>query len=197
MKENKTTQKVYEYIVSYQNKNGYVPSFREIASSLNIKSPSTIFYHINKLSLSGQIKKDSFKNRALQITARPVSKLREIPVVGKVAAGVPIVAIENIDYSLQLPSSMFFGKSLFALEIKGDSMINAGILNGDSIIVNQQSDAENGAIVVAMIGDDATVKRIYKEKDCIRLQPENDNYDPIYSNDVIILGKVVGLIRNI
>lgn len=197
MKNNTTTQKVYEYISEYTESNGYSPSFREIADSLGIKSPSTIFYHINKLADDGKIKKDSFKNRTLQVSERKIKQVKVVPVVGKVAAGSPILAVENISDHIALPSTYFGGNQLFSLCVKGDSMINAGILDGDMIIVSQQSDAENGEIVVAMIDDEATVKTLYKEKNVLRLQPENDNYKPIYSDSAAILGKVVGLIRKI
>lgn len=197
MNRNKTTQKVLDFIAEYGEKNGYAPSFREIADSLGIKSPSTIFYHINKLADAGKIEKDSFKNRTLHVPNRKNDKINNIPVVGKVAAGMPILAVENIFDHLALPDSLFSGKNLFSLQVKGDSMINSGIFDGDIIIVNQQSDAENGEIVVALIEDEATVKTLYKEKNKIRLQPENDNYEPIITSSAVILGKVVGLIRKI
>lgn len=198
MKDN-TTQKVYKYISEYTEHNGYAPSFREIAESLGIKSPSTIFYHINKLIECGKIKKDSFKNRTLQVSdrSRKLKEVTTVPVLGKISAGIPILAVENISDQLPLPGSLFNGNNMFSLTVKGDSMINAGILDGDLIIINQQSDAENGEYVVAMLDDEATVKTLYKEKNRIRLQPENDKYAPIYSDSVAILGKVIGLIRKI
>ena len=198
MKENGTTSKVYGYIVEYGDMHGYPPSFREIAEELGIKSPSTIFYHINKLISDGLIKKDSYKNRTLHTAEKRTSvQHKNIPIVGKVAAGVPILAVENVIDNLQLPSTLFRGNELFSLVVKGDSMINAGIFDGDMIIVSRQSAAENGEIVVVMLDDEVTTKRLFKEKSRIRLQPENDNYEPIYATSFNILGKVVGLIRNI
>ena len=191
-----TTKKVYDYIVKFTDEYGYPPSVREICSAMNLKSTSTAFYHINKLGDAGLIKKTATKNRAIGISENRGKSTKEIPVVGKVAAGVPILAVENIVDTITVPASLFVGSSLYFLRVKGDSMINAGILDGDLIAVNSQNTAENGEIVVAMIDEEATVKRFYKENGHIRLQPENEIYTPIIADNVTILGKVVGLVRN-
>ncbi len=192
-----TTKRIYEYILKYSDEHGYQPSFREIADEVGIKSVSTVFYHLDKLENLGLIKKSSSKNRAIELVARAEKpQMRGIPVVGKVAAGLPILAVENITDTIELPEDLFGGSSLFFLKVQGDSMINAGIFNGDLIAVNKQENADNGDIVVAMIDDEATVKRFFKEKDCVRLQAENDKYAPILTKNAVIVGKVVGLLRN-
>lgn len=192
------TQKIYDYIISFADRHGYPPTIREIMAYANIKSTSTIFYHLTRLQQAGMIKRFDAKNRAIEIVGRkPVSaNFLKLPIVGKVAAGVPILAVENITDTIEFPDSIFSGSSLFLLRVSGDSMINAGILDGDLIAVNKQDNADNGEIVVAMIDDEATVKRFYRERDHVRLQPENDAYAPIIAKDVAIVGKVVGLIRN-
>ncbi len=200
-----TTKKVYDYIVGYSDERGYQPSLREIAEATGIKSASTIFYHIGKLERLGLVKKCALKNRAIEVTARkdnfrsmddaPV-RMRTIPVLGRVAAGVPVLAVENISDNITVSDDLFRGSSLFFLRVRGDSMINAGILEGDLIAVNKQESANNGDIVVAMLDDEVTVKRFYRETDAIRLQPENEKYDPIIGRDISVVGKVVGLIRS-
>lgn len=192
-----TTKKVYDYIVKFTDEYGYPPSVREICSAMNLKSTSTAFYHINKLGDAGLIKKAATKNRAIGISENRGKSTKEIPVVGKVAAGVPILAVENIVDTITVPASLFVGSSLYFLRVKGDSMINAGILEGDLIAVNKQDTANNGDIVVAMVGDeDVTVKRFFREKDHVRLQAENEKYAPIIGRDISVVGKVVGLIRS-
>ena len=192
-----TTKRVYDFIVDFSDDHGYPPSVREIADSTKIKSTSTVFYHLTKLENAGALKKSGMKNRALEILDKKPSRsgMTEVPVVGKVAAGFPILAVENITDTLELPKSFFSGTSLFLLRVQGDSMINAGILDGDLIVVNKQNNADNGDIVVAMIEEEATVKRFFRENNYIRLQPENDAYEPIISNETVVIGKVVGLIR--
>lgn len=200
-----TTKKVYDYIIEYSDEHGYQPSLREIADKTGIKSASTIFYHIGKLERLGLVKKCALKNRAIEVTARRMvapreetysSSMKSIPVLGRVAAGVPILAVENVADNIEVSANVFRGNSLFFLNVRGDSMINAGILDGDLIAVNKQDDASNGDIVVAMLDGEATVKRFYREPDCIRLQPENDAYEPIRRRDITVVGKVVGLIRS-
>ena len=192
-----TTKRVYEYILKYTDEHGYQPSFREIADEVGIKSVSTVFYHLDKLENKGFIKKSASKNRAIEIKAKSEKRaVCAIPVVGKVAAGLPILAVENISDTIELPENLFAGSSLFFLKVRGDSMINAGIFDGDFIAVNKQDAADNGDVVVAMIDDEATVKRFYKEKDCVRLQAENEKYAPIIAKNVTIIGKVVGLLRS-
>ena len=201
-----TTKKVYDYIVEYSNEHGYQPSLREIADVTGIKSASTIFYHIEKLEKSGLVKKSAAKNRAIELTARShkdkfanksSAETSNIPVLGKVAAGQPVLAVENISDTIIVSNDLFHGSSLFFLKVKGDSMINAGIFEGDLIAVNKQESANNGDIVVAMLDDEVTVKRFYRETDYIRLQPENDKYEPIKSANISVIGKVVGLIRSV
>ena len=197
-KLNGTTKEVYDFVVEFINVNGYSPSVREIAAAVKIKSTSTIFYHMNKLEEHGLIKKASTKNRAIGLlNKKNVPNTKEIKVVGKVSAGLPILAVENVIDTISLPETMFGNGEVFMLKVAGDSMCNAGILDKDLIVVSQQSNANNGEIVVAMIDDEVTVKRFYKEQNHIRLQPENDNYEPIISTNVRLVGKVVGLIRNI
>lgn len=201
-----TTAKVYDYIVKYSEQHGYQPSLREIAEETGIKSASTIFYHIEKLERMGFVKKSALKNRAIELTTRtdpPAPQksenghLRSIPVLGRVAAGLPVLAIENVSDSISVSDDLFSGNSLFFLRVKGDSMINAGIFEGDLIAVNKQDTANNGDIVVAMVGDeDVTVKRFFREKDHVRLQAENEKYAPIIGRDISVVGKVVGLIRS-
>lgn len=201
-----TTKKVYDYIVDYSDEHGYQPSLREIADVTGIKSASTIFYHIEKLEKIGLVKKSAAKNRAIELTSRAhkeefidenSSEVANIPVLGKVAAGQPVLAVENISDTITVSNDLFHGNSLFFLKVKGDSMINAGIFEGDLIAVNKQDNANNGDIVVAMLDDEVTVKRFYRETDCIRLQPENEKYEPIRSADISVIGKVVGLIRSV
>lgn len=201
-----TTKKVYDYIVEYSNEHGYQPSLREIADVTGIKSASTIFYHIEKLEKSGLVKKSAAKNRAIELMARShkdefanksSAETSNIPVLGKVAAGQPVLAVENISDTIIVSNDLFHGSSLFFLKVKGDSMINAGIFEGDLIAVNKQESANNGDIVVAMLDDEVTVKRFYRETDYIRLQPENDKYEPIKSANISVIGKVVGLIRSV
>lgn len=198
LKPNGTTMRVYDYIIAYSDKHGFPPSVREIATTIKLKSTSTVFYHISKLEQSGLLKRDPYKNRAIEITGRATSKpLLSVPIVGKVAAGSPILAVENITDTVDLPADLFGGTSLFLLKVQGDSMIDAGILDGDMVVVDKRETADNGEIVVAMIEDEATVKRFYREQDKIRLQPENKNYEPIIvREDVSIVGKVIGLIRD-
>lgn len=188
-----------KFIKKYLESNGYPPSVREMCKALGVSSTATIQYYLEKLENRGLIKKSSSKNRAIEIldsTKTIKTKVLSVPVVGKVAAGIPILATENIDEYISLPETMFNSeKEIFVLRVAGDSMINAGILNGDKIVVSKQSTAKNNDIVVALIDDSATVKRFFKEKDTIRLQPENDYMSPIYVKELDILGIVIGLIR--
>ena len=193
------------YIVDFNTENGYLPSVREMANHVGIKSTSTINYYINILEQRNLIKRNSQnKARAFEILSNPQKpstvyqpqyNLTNIPLVGTITAGTPILAVENIDSQYELSADLFGTGDLFMLKVSGESMINAGIYDGDLIVVHKQQTAENGEIVAALIDDSATVKRFYKEKDCIRLQPENPTMEPIYVKSVTILGKVVGLIR--
>lgn len=196
-----TLTRLYDEISDFLDKNGYPPTVRELCKIMGVKSSSTIFYYLDKLQQQGKIRKSNNKNRTLELVNPPQKALniadrsKKIPLLGDVAAGYPIMAFENYDEVYEISDNLFSSSDLFMLTIKGESMIKAGILNGDKVVVKKQSTANNRDIVVAMINGSATVKRYFKESDRIRLQPENDNYEPIYSTEVVILGKVIGLIR--
>ena len=192
--ENKLNE-VLHFLNSFMDDNGYPPSVREIGKFLNIKSTATVYYYLEKLEERGLIKKGKAKNRALELASRMNRRVREIPVVGKVQAGTPIMAVENIEESFNLPNDLFRGEELFILNVSGESMIEAGIFHCDKIIVKKQSSAKNGDIVVAMIDNEATVKRFYKKSDHYVLHPENSTMTDIIVSDLEILGIVVGLIR--
>ncbi|MEE1200299.1 MAG: transcriptional repressor LexA [Christensenellales bacterium] len=188
-------QKILDFIKREIEQKGYPPSVREICAAVGLKSTSTVHAHLNQLEQRGLIRRDSTKPRALEILDGSYPRGRSVPLVGHVTAGLPILAIENIEDYLTLPENMVGHDELFCLCVHGESMIEAGILDGDIIVVRQQSTAENGEIVVAMIEDEATVKRIYFEENAVRLQPENRHMEPIYADSVQILGKVSALIR--
>ncbi|WFD12038.1 transcriptional repressor LexA [Tepidibacter hydrothermalis] len=184
------------------NKKGYPPSVREICSAVNLKSTSTVHSHLSKLEEKGYIRKDKTKPRAIEILDSNEEdifsrkKTIDIPLVGNVTAGSPILAIENIEELIPLPSSLIDANNTFMLRVQGDSMINAGILDGDYIIVNKQNTARNGEIVVVLTEDnESTVKRFFKEENRIRLQPENPYMEPMYFNNVKILGTLKGVFR--
>ena len=185
------------FIKNHQEEFGYPPTVREMCRAIKVSSTSTISYYLNKLETSGLIKKSPNKNRALEIVGETFnfSDYVKIPIVGKITAGEPILAVENTEEYFIASPSLFRGDGLFILTVSGESTINAGIFNGDKIVVRQQSTAQNGEIVAALIDGLATVKRFYKEENRYRLQPENDTMEPIYTDHVEILGKVVGLIR--
>ncbi len=192
-------QEILEYIKETILKKGYPPAVREICEAVSLKSTSSVHSHLETLEENGYIRRDPTKPRAIEIlddhfnlTRREVAN---IPLIGSVAAGQPILAQENIENYFPVPVDLIPNQEAFILKVKGESMINAGILDGDHIIVAQQETADNGDIVVALLDDSATVKRFYREDSQIRLQPENDAMDPIYATDVQILGKVVGLLR--
>ncbi|HEY8389440.1 MAG TPA: transcriptional repressor LexA [Clostridia bacterium] len=192
-------EKVLDFLKRYSTKYGYPPTVREICKALNITSTATAYYSLNRLQYYGYIKKVDNHKRAIEILNEfsdfPKKETVDIPLVGKITAGTPITAVENVEDVFPLPNDLFSDGELFLLTVSGDSMINAGILDGDKIVVRKQSVVNNGEIVAAMIDGEATVKRFYMEQNHIRLQPENDKYDPIIVEDVEILGLVVGLIR--
>jgi len=203
-KLSKRQQMIYDFIKSEVDVKGYPPSVREIAKAVGLASSSTVHGHLERIEAKGYIRRDATKPRAIEILDHSMNNVtkdtaRYAPVIGKVTAGIPITAIENIEEYTPVPSSMAHSNdNVFILVVEGDSMENAGILSGDKVIVKQQSTAENGDIVVAMTEDDeATVKRFFKEKNQFKLQPENDRMDPIYLDKVTILGKIIGLYRNI
>lgn len=194
---------ILDYIRSEIHRRGFPPSVREIGEAVGLSSSSTVHSHLAALESKGFIRRDPSKPRALEVldyrdTDRAIDydRVRAVPLVGRVAAGEPILAAENIESTMSLPAEMA-DESTFILRVRGDSMIDAGILDGDFVVVRQQSTAANGDIVVAMLGDDATVKTFYREADRIRLQPQNPTMDPIYSRDVVVLGKVVALFRRL
>jgi repressor LexA len=192
-------QKVLEFIRQYNRDQGYPPSVREICVGLHLKSTSTAHGYLERLERKGFIRRDPSRPRAIELI-EDRSAMRDVigvPVVGRVAAGEPLYADENIEDTLYLPLDFFrcADKETFVLRISGLSMVNAGILDGDHILVERVQTAQNGEIVVALLGEDATCKRFYKENGHFRLQPENDHMDPIIVPEVAILGKVVGLIR--
>lgn len=188
-------QRILEFIKKEIEQKGYPPSVREICAGVGLKSTSTVHAHLNHLEEQGYIRRDSTKPRALEVIDGTQSRGRSVPLVGRVTAGLPILAIENIEEYMTLPQEMLGRDEVFCLRVQGESMIDAGILDGDIIVVREQSNAENGEIVVAMIEDEATVKRIYYEKTRVRLQPENQFMEPIYAENVQVIGKVVGLFR--
>ncbi|WP_047985209.1 transcriptional repressor LexA [Ornithinibacillus californiensis] len=204
-KLSKRQQAILEYIKEQVKLKGYPPSVREIAEAVGLASSSTVHGHLSRLESKGFIRRDPTKPRAIEILDLdeenniPKDEARYAPVIGKVTAGIPITAVENIEEFVPIPSSTAGPEeNLFVLVIDGESMIEAGILDGDMVIVKQQNTAQNGDIVVAMTEDDeATVKRFFKEKDYIRLQPENATMEPLIYQNVSILGKVVGLYRHI
>ncbi|CAH0238933.1 MULTISPECIES: transcriptional repressor LexA [Bacillales] len=204
-KLSKRQQDILDFIKEEVRQKGYPPSVREIGEAVGLASSSTVHGHLSRLESKGLIRRDPTKPRAIEIMNSeeanniPKANVVNVPLLGKVTAGMPITAIENIEEYFPLPESMVpHDDHVFMLEIMGESMIEAGIHDGDYVIVKQQSNANNGDIVVAMTEDDeATVKRFFKEPDYIRLQPENSNMEPIILRDVSILGKVIGLYRQI
>ena len=199
MKNNPKKEQIYNYIANFIKKQGYAPSVRDICKALKITSTATVAYNIEKLKQEGKINKTDFKNRTLSISGANTSSVQNVvsvPLVGNVAAGAPILALQNIEESYDIPQNLFRGTNLFMLNVKGNSMIDAGIFDGDRVIVRQQNTANNGEIVCALIDNEATIKRFYKENGHIRLQPENKTMEPIIVPSCEILGVVVGSIRN-
>ena len=200
----KMQQKIYDYIAQAIQDQGYPPSVREIGEAVGLKSPSTVHFHLKHLEELGVIGKQAGKGRALTLTEAsresqaPESQPPEnqVPIVGNVAAGSPILAQECIEDYLTFDTGSRSGE-FFALRVRGESMLGVGILPDDLVVVRRQQTANNGEIVVALIDDSATVKTFYREKDRIRLQPENDTMSPIYADNPVILGKVTALIRSI
>ncbi|MDK2901109.1 LexA repressor [Koleobacter methoxysyntrophicus] len=179
---------------------GYPPSVREICKAVGLNSTSTVHSHLSTLEKKGYIRRDPTKPRAIELLDSNYFSLKEmveVPIVGRVTAGEPILAVENIEDTFPLPLNFVRDDNVFMLSVKGTSMINAGILDNDWVLVKQQDFAKNGDIIVALIGDEATVKRFYKEQDHIRLQPENPDMDPIILKEVKIIGKVIGVFRKI
>ena len=200
MKKTDLTKKeklVFDYLVNSINENGYAPSVRDIGTSLGIKSTSSVHLYLHNLEKKGFIEQDAGKKRTLRICAPYAKAFGRVPLLGAITAGSPILAVENFDGYVDLPwnGSKYSSEELFALKVKGESMVEAGIFDGDIVIVQKSSYADNGKIVVALIDDEATVKTFYREDGHFRLQPENRTMEPIIANDVALLGIVVASFR--
>ena len=197
-------QEIWQFLVDYVDRLGYPPTVREIGEAVGLASPSTVHAHLANLERAGLLRRDPTKPRALELLGRehqavPTATLPKLPLLGQIAAGGPLLAEQNIEDELAVPETL---RGDFLLRVKGESMIEAGILDGDIVVVRRAQDARNGDIVVALAGDDetadeATVKTFYKEKGRIRLQPENAALEPIYADYVQVLGKVVGVFREL
>lgn len=192
-------REILEFIKSEILHRGYPPAVRDICEAVHLKSTSSVHSHLETLEKNGYIRRDPTKPRAIEIMDDTFNLLRRevvnVPVLGRVAAGEPLFAQENIESYFPIPAEYMPNQEAFILPVKGDSMVNAGILDGDHIMVKSQPTADNGDVVVALIDDSATVKTFYKETNCYRLQPENDTMDPIIVKDCTILGKVFGVMR--
>ena len=192
-------REILEFIKHEIINKGYPPAVREVCEAVHLKSTSSVHSHLESLEKNGYIRRDPTKPRAIEIMDENFNLTRRevvhVPIVGSVAAGQPILAVENIESYFPVPAEMMPNHESFMLKVIGESMINAGIFDGDQVLVQKQPTAENGDIVVALIDDSATVKTFYKEADHIRLQPENDAYDPIILTDCMIVGKVFGVFR--
>lgn len=198
-KISKKQLEILEYIKSQILERGFPPAVREICEAVNLKSTSSVHSHLETLEKNGYIRRDPTKPRAIEILDDSFNLTRRemvnVPIVGQVAAGEPMLAQENIENYFPIPTEFMPNNQTFLLKVKGESMINAGILDGDMVLVEQASTASNGDMVVALIEDGATVKTFYKEEGIFRLQPENDSMDPIIVSEVSILGKVIGVFR--
>ena len=198
-KISKKQLEILEYIKSQILERGFPPAVREICEAVNLKSTSSVHSHLETLEKNGYIRRDPTKPRAIEILDDSFNLTRRemvnVPIVGQVAAGEPILAQENIENYFPIPTEFMPNSQTFLLKVKGESMINAGILDGDMVLVEQTSTASNGDMVVALIDDGASVKTFYKEEGIFRLQPENDSMDPIIVKEVSILGKVIGVFR--
>jgi repressor LexA len=191
-------EQVLEFIRESVRIDGYPPTVREICTALDLSSPSTVHAHLANLERLGLIKRDPTKPRALDVV-QDLRPRRPLPLVGRVAAGQPILAEENIEELIDVPAFLRRDDDDFVLRVRGDSMVGAGIFNDDFIVVHQQHEVQNGEIVVALVGDEATTKRFYNEGRTVRLQPENENHEPIIVNadEVQLVGRVVGVLRQL
>jgi len=201
-------QEIWKFLTDYVDEHGYPPTVREIGEAVGLASPSTVHAHLANLERAGLIKRDPTKPRALELRRDPkpeaarADDVHRLPVLGEIAAGGPLLAEQNVEDYIAVPEPLAHGGEEFLLRVKGDSMIKAGILEGDLVVVRRQQDARNGDIVVALAGadetaDEATVKRFFSEDGRIRLQPENDALEPIYTDYVEVLGKVTGVFRSL
>ncbi|HKJ35873.1 MAG TPA: transcriptional repressor LexA [Solirubrobacterales bacterium] len=195
----KRQSEIFEFINEQLDKTGYPPTVREIGKALGLHSPSTVHAHLAKLEKSGVLRRDPSKPRAIEVLVDRAKRVITpgVPLVGQVAAGAPILAEENIEEMLEVPAMIGSKSGDYALQVRGDSMRDAGILEGDTVIVRPTEDADNGEIVVALLGDEATVKRFFREPDAIRLEPENPDYEPIRTREAEILGRVIGVFRKV
>lgn len=201
-------REIYDFIVAYARRHGYPPTVREIGAEVGLASPSTVHVHLAKLEQAGYVRRDPTKPRALELVGRnrepedDTGRVRVLPLVGEIAAGSPLLAEENVEDHLVVPETLSRGGDEFLLRVRGDSMIEAGILPGDVVVVHRQATAENGDVVAALVGEDegaseATVKTFYRDGARVRLQPENAALEPLYPEHVQILGRVVGLFRRL
>ncbi|MGI8803923.1 MAG: transcriptional repressor LexA [Solirubrobacteraceae bacterium] len=200
----KRQQEIFDFIKRYSARYGYPPTVRDIGKAVGLASSSTVHQHLANLEKIGLLRRDPSKPRAIELLDRAVQEVKNIvrppdglPLVGSVAAGQPVLAEENIEEYVAVPEQAGGERGEYLLRIRGDSMKNAAILEGDIVVVRPQDTAEDGEIVVALVGEEATVKRFYREADHIRLQPENETMDPIRSREVRVLGRVVGLMRTL
>jgi repressor LexA len=196
----KRQREIFDYISRYLSRHGYPPTVREIGKAVGLHSSSTVHAHLSKLEKLGVLKRDPTKPRAMEVLverAKRAVRPTGLPLVGQVAAGEPILAEENVEEYLQVPDTIGGEAGDYILRVRGESMIDAGILEGDFVVVRPAKEAKNGEIVVAMIADEATVKRFFKEKDHVRLQPENKAMKPIRTRDAQLLGRVVGVFRSV
>jgi repressor LexA len=198
----KRQQEIFEFIKTYSAKYGYPPTVRDIGKAVGLASSSTVHAHLANLEKVGLLRRDPSKPRAIELLDRAVDSVKNLvapadglPLVGSVAAGQPILAEENIEDHIVVPSEAGGDHGEFLLTVRGESMVNAGMLDGDIVVVHNQETARDGEIIVALVGEEATVKRFFREDDHIRLQPENDHMEPIRTREVQIVGKVVGLLR--
>ena len=203
-------QEIWDFLVDYVDRHGYPPTVREIGSAVGLASPSTVHAHLANLERAGLLRRDPTKPRALELFGRreavaavpaaPAAEVHQLPLLGEIAAGGPLLADQNVEEYLTVPEPLTRGGEDFILRVKGDSMVDAGILEGDIVVVRREQTARDGEIVVALAGDDetaeeATVKRFFRENGRIRLQPENESMEPIYADHVQIIGKVTGVFR--
>ena len=198
----KRQQEIFDFIKRYSARYGYPPTVRDIGKAVGLASSSTVHQHLSNLERIGLLRRDASKPRAIELLDRAVQEVKNIvrpeglPLVGTVAAGQPVLAAENIEEHVPVPSLAGGDDGEFVLRVRGDSMQGAGIVEGDYVVVHGQETAEDGDVVVALVGEEATVKRFFREADHIRLQPENDAHEPIRSREVKVLGRVVGLMRS-
>jgi repressor LexA len=200
LKLTKRQQEIFEFIKQYSGRHGYPPTVRDIGKAIGLTSSSTVHAHLANLEKLGLVRRDPTKPRALELlgeAARKIAGPSGLPLVGRVAAGSPILAEENIEDYVEVPQIAGGEEGEYVLRVSGESMKDAGILDGDYVIVHRQETADNGEIVVALVGEEATVKRYFRESDHIRLQPENSTMEPIRTRDVAVLGKVVGVCRRV